>query len=259
MSLNDLFFVILSYNDATNKKEMTLNCVIVDDNPIQRLATSKLINDHPSLNLIGEFNSPVESKRFLLTTSVDLIIMDVNFPVLDGFDLLDIYETQTTTTAPFVIITSDDKSQAFKAFEYNVVDFLSKPITSNRFNEAVSRAIDRSVMIKNLKDFNSEHIFVKSNLKKRKIYINEIKWIEALGDYVKLITKDKSFVILSTMKAFENELPKGLFLRIHKSYIINLKKVDRYDSKHVEIEKIKLPLSRTRKTELSQALDIIIS
>ena len=114
-------------------------------------------------------------------------------------------------------------------------------------------------MIKNLKDFNSEHIFVKSNLKKRKIYINEIKWIEALGDYVKLITKDKSFVILSTMKAFENELPKGLFLRIHKSYIINLKKVDRYDSKHVEIEKIKLPLSRTRKTELSQALDIIIS
>ena len=82
MSLNDLFFVILSYNDATNNKEMTLNCVIVDDNPIQRLATSKLINDHPSLNLIGEFNSPVESKRFLLTTSVDLIIMDVNFKIV---------------------------------------------------------------------------------------------------------------------------------------------------------------------------------
>jgi DNA-binding LytR/AlgR family response regulator len=185
--------------------------------------------------------------------------MDVLFSGLDGFELLDIYKSNTNTTPPSVIIISDDKSQAFKAFEYNVVDFLSKPITSNRFNEAVSRAIDRSVMIKNLKDFNSEHIFVKSNLKKRKIYINEIKWIEALGDYVKLITKDKSFVILSTMKAFENELPKGLFLRIHKSYIINLKKVDRYDSKHVEIEKIKLPLSRTRKTELSQALDIIIS
>jgi two-component system LytT family response regulator len=76
---------------------------------------------------------------------------------------------------------------------------------------------------------------------------------------VKLITNNKSFVILSTMKAFENELPKGLFLRIHKSYIVNLKKVERYDSKYVEIEKMKLPLSRTRKTQLSQALDVIIN
>ncbi len=76
---------------------------------------------------------------------------------------------------------------------------------------------------------------------------------------MKIITQDNSFVILSTMKAFENELPKGLFLRIHKSYIINLKKVDRYDSKHVEIEKVKLPLSRTRKLELSQALDVIVN
>jgi DNA-binding LytR/AlgR family response regulator len=185
--------------------------------------------------------------------------MDVNFPVLDGFDLLDIYETQTTTTPPFVVIVSDDKSQAFRAFNYNVMDFLSKPVTKNRFNEAISRTVLQSKMVQNFEDFDSEHIFVKSNLKKQKIYINEIKWIEALGDYVKLITNDKSFVILSTMKAFENELPKGLFLRIHKSYIINLKKVDRYDSKHVEIEKVKLPLSRTRKLELSQALDVIVN
>tara|TARA_B110000285_G_scaffold232648_1_gene304202 strand:- start:2049 stop:2765 length:717 start_codon:yes stop_codon:yes gene_type:complete len=238
---------------------MTLNCVIVDDNPNQRLATLKLINDHPSLNLIGEFASALESKRFLLTTSVDLIIMDVNFPVLDGFDLLDLYKNDTTATMPNVVIVSDDKSHAFKAFDYNVCDFLSKPVTKNRFNEAISRTVLQAKMIQNFQDFDSEHIFVKSNLKKRKIYVNEIKWIEALGDYVKLITKDKSFVILSTMKAFENELPKGLFLRIHKSYIVNLKKVDRYDSKHVEIEKIKLPLSRTRKTELTQALDIIVN
>ena len=104
---------------------------------------------------------------------------------------------------------------------------------------------------------NSNHILeIKHNLTTEKIPTSEIKWIEALGDYVKLITNDKSYVILSTMKAFENELPKKLFLRIHKSYIVNLKKVERYDSKYVEIEKIKLPLSRTRKLELSQALDI---
>jgi DNA-binding LytR/AlgR family response regulator len=129
-------------------------------------------------------------------------------------------------------------------------------VDKNRFDKAILKVMSELEINNNPQDLNSEHIFVKSNLKKRKIYINEIKWIEALGDYVKLITNDKSYVILSTMKAFENELPKKLFLRIHKSYIVNLKKVERYDSKYVEIEKIKLPLSRTRKLELSQALDI---
>ena len=110
---------------------MTLNCVIIDDNPAQRLSTLKLINEHPSLNLIGEFNTALDSKRFLLTTEVDLIIMDVSFPVLDGFDLLDIYANAKN---PYVIIVSEDKSKAFKAFEYGVMDFLSKPATKSRFN-----------------------------------------------------------------------------------------------------------------------------
>ena len=237
---------------------MTLNCIIVDDNSTQRLATLRLINKHPSLNLIGKFASALEAKKFLLTNSIDLIIMDVNLPALDGFELLDTYDENSELKVPYVIITSEDTSHAFKAFEYNVVDYLTKPTTKARFNEAVSKTVLQAKMKENFQDYDGEHIFVKSNLKKRKIYINEIKWIEALGDYVKLITNNKSFVILSTMKAFENELPKGLFLRIHKSYIVNLKKVERYDSRHVEIEKMKIPLSRTRKTQLSQALDVIV-
>ena len=185
--------------------------------------------------------------------------MEVNLPILNGFDLLEIYKNSSEQNKPFIIVTSADTSHAFKAFDYNVIDYLEKPTTENRFNDAVTKAVLQAKMAENFQDDNGEHIFVKSNLKKRKIYINEIKWIEALGDYVKLITQDKSFVILSTMKAFENELPKNSFLRIHKSYIINLKKVDRYDSKYVEIEKMKLPLSRTRKTQLSQALDVIVN
>lgn len=234
---------------------MTLNCIIVDQNSTQRLANLRLINNHPSLNLIGKFSSEFEAKKFLLTNSIDLIIMDL----LDGFDFLESYRENQDFNAPYFIITSEDTSHAFKAFEYNVMDYLAKPVSKVRFNEAISKTVLHAKMKENFQDYDGEHIFVKSNLKKRKIYINEIKWIEALGDYVKLITNTKSFVILSTMKAFENELPKGLFLRIHKSYIVNLKKVERYDSKHVEIEKMKLPLSRTRKTQLSQALDVIVN
>jgi len=238
---------------------MILNCIIVDDNTLQRLATLKLINSHPSLKLNGEFSSALEAKKFLHNNHVHLIFMEVNLPILDGFDLLDMYKNSPDKNNPFVIIISADCSKAFKAFDYNVIDYLKKPATKNRFDVAVSKAVLQAKMAENFLDDDGEHIFVKSNLKKRKIYINEIKWIEALGDYVKLITQDKSFVILSTMKAFENELPKNSFLRIHKSYIVNLKKVDRYDSKCVEIEKMKLPLSRTRKTQLIQALDVIVN
>lgn len=234
---------------------MTLNCIIVDDNSTQRLEILRLINSHPSLNLLGKFTSTSEAKKFLLTRPIDLIVMDV----LDQFELLECYTENPDLKVPCVIINSEDKSQAFKAFEYNVLDFLGKPVSKARFNKAVSKAVLQAKMKENFQDYDGDHIFVKSNLKKRKIYINEIKWIEALGDYVKLITNNKSFVILSTMKAFENELPKGLFLRIHKSYIVNLKKVERYNSRHVEIEKTKLPLSRTRKTQLSQALDVIVN
>ena len=238
---------------------MSLNCIIVDDNSTELLDTLKLVNTHASINLVGKFVSIAEAKKFLLTKRVELVIIEVNLSGSDGFELLDNCKNTSDLNTPYFVITSEDTSHAFKAFEYNVIDYLSKPISKKRFNEAISKTVLAAKMKENYDDHDADHIFVKSNLKKRKIYINQIKWIEALGDYVKLITSDKSFVILSTMKAFENELPKEVFLRIHKSYIVNLKKIERYDSKYVEVEKMKLPLSRTRKTQLSQALNLIVN
>jgi two-component system LytT family response regulator len=236
---------------------MNLNCIIVDANASQRLNTLKLINNHPSLHLVGKFSTALEIKKFLLKTAVDLIIMELNLPVSGGFELLDVLNEHPNITIPHIVVVSDNDTYALNAFEYNVIDYVIKPASKTRFDKAIAKTVLQAKMEENFKDDDGEHIFIKSNLKKRKIYIRDIKWIEALGDYVKLITNNKSFVILSTMKAFENELPNGIFLRIHKSYIVNLKKVERYDSKHVEIEKMKLPLSRTRKTQLSQALQAI--
>jgi DNA-binding LytR/AlgR family response regulator len=236
---------------------MNLNCIIVDANASQRLNTLKLINNHPSLHLVGKFSTALETKKFLLKTAVDLIIMELNLPVSGGFELLDVLNEHPNITIPHIVVISDNDTYALNAFEYNIIDYVIKPASKTRFEKAIAKTVLQAKMEENFKDDDGEHIFIKSNLKKRKIYIRDIKWIEALGDYVKLITNNKSFVILSTMKAFENELPNGIFLRIHKSYIVNLKKVERYDSKHVEIEKMKLPLSRTRKTQLSQALEAI--
>jgi DNA-binding LytR/AlgR family response regulator len=107
-----------------------------------------------------------------------------------------------------------------------------------------------------INDEDGEHIFIKSNLKKLKVFTSKIKWIEAFGDYVRVVTEDDSNLVLSTMKAFENNLPKNKFVRVHKSYIINIDKVVRFNSKFAEIGITKIPLSRNKKEDLIKALAI---
>ncbi|WP_274475668.1 LytR/AlgR family response regulator transcription factor [Mangrovimonas aestuarii] len=229
---------------------MTLNCVVVDDSAIQRLSIVKLIENHPSLNLIAEYNSALETKNGLNTHKVDLIFLDIEMPVLNGFELLDVLNNK-----PQIIFVTGKTEYAFKAFNYDATDYLHKPITRERFNVAVEKAIEYHKLKNDFKEAEGEHIFVKSNLKKRKVYIKDIKWIEALGDYVKLVTEDASLVVLSTMKAFEKELPENMFLRIHKSYIVNLDKIDRFNSKNVEVGSFEIPLSRNKKVQLVEALN----
>ncbi|MGJ8684360.1 MAG: LytR/AlgR family response regulator transcription factor [Nonlabens sp.] len=226
-----------------------LNCYVVDDSSIQRLAIVKLIENHPNLKLVGEFSNAIETKAAIKDQNVDLIFLDIEMPILTGFDLLD-----DITEKPGVIFVTGQTKYAFKAFDYAAIDYLQKPIKKDRFLYSVERALLahklRTEMIEDRGDF----IFVKSNLKKRKVYLKELKYIQALGDYVKLITEDDSLVVLSTMKSFEQELPAIDFLRIHKSYIVNLRKIEKFNSKAVELGTEVLPLSRNRKTELVEAL-----
>jgi len=231
---------------------MILNCVVVDDSAIQRLSTVKLVENNPSLNLIAEYSSALETKNGLNTHKVDLIFLDIEMPVLNGFELLDVLSNK-----PQIIFVTGKTEYAFKAFNYDATDYLHKPITRERFNTSVEKAIEQHRLSLDFTETHGDYIFVKSNLKKRKVYIKDIKWIQALGDYVKLVTVDNSLVVLSTMKAFEAELPDNKFLRIHKSYIVNLDKIDRFNSKNVEIGSYKIPLSRNKKALLIDALNNI--
>ena len=226
-----------------------LNCAVVDDSTLQRLSIVKLIENHQSLNLVAQYNNAIEAKEGIATSDIDLIFLDIEMPILSGFDLLD-----DLTIKPQIIFVTGKTKYAFKAFDYDAIDYLRKPISKERFLNAVHKAVT-NYKLKNEDGFDEEDfIFVKSNLKKRKVFLNELRYIEALGDYVKMVTEHDSLVVLSTMKAFEALLPKDRFLRIHKSYIVNLDKVIRYNSKVIELEKEELPLSRNRKTDLVQAL-----
>ncbi|PWA06183.1 LytR/AlgR family response regulator transcription factor [Flavobacterium psychrotolerans] len=230
---------------------MKLNCVVVDDSSIQRMTITKLVNNHANLHLIGDFSNAIEAKNCMKVHDVDLIFLDVEMPVISGFEFLDGLKVK-----PQIIFITSKSEYALKAFDYDATDYLQKPITLDRFNASVKRAIDFHLLKKENQEEDGEHIFIKSNLKKLKVFTSKIKWIEAFGDYVKVVTEEDSNLVLSTMKSFENDLSKDKFIRVHKSYIINIDKVERFNSKFAEIGITKIPLSRNKKEDLIRALAI---
>lgn len=229
---------------------MKLNCVVVDDSTIHRITIAKLVNEHADLTLVGDFSNASETRNCVLNKNVDLLFLDIEMPVQSGFDLLDGLKTR-----PQIIFVSSKSDYALKAFDYAAVDYLHKPITKDRFNKAVQKAIESNLRKKENTDDDGEFIFIKSNLKNFKIFISKIKWIEAFGDYIKINTEDETHLVLSTMKSFENDLPADKFLRVHKSFIINVDKVERFNSKFAEIGNTKIPLSRNKKEDLAKALN----
>jgi len=229
---------------------MKLNCVVVDDSSLQRMIITKLVNNHPNLHLIGDFSNAIEARGCMTIYNVDLIFLDIEMPVINGFDFLDGLKTK-----PQIIFITSKAEYAMKAFDYDATDYLQKPIALSRFNSSVKRAMDLYLLKSEINEESGDFIFIKSNLKKLKIFTSKIKWIEAFGDYVKVITETDSNLVLSTMKAFENELPKDKFVRVHKSYIINIDKVERFNSRFAEIGVAKIPLSRHKKEDLVKALD----
>jgi len=233
---------------------MTLNCVVVDDSAIQRLSIVKLIKDHPALNLIAEYSNALETRNGLESNQVDLIFLDIEMPDLTGFELVDILNYK-----PQIIVVTGKTEYAFKAFSYDATDYLHKPFTKERFNIAINKALEHQKLKTFDLDDEGEHMIIKSELKKHKVYIKDIKWVQALGDYIKLVTENDSYVILSTMKDFEKELSEHNFLRVHKSYIVNLDKIERYSSRTVEIGNSKIPLSRNQKEHFVEAISLLES
>ena len=230
---------------------MKLNSVVIDDNTLQRIVITKLVNNHPNLKLVGDFSNPLEAKNCFSSNSIDLILLDIEMPVINGFDFIDSLKVK-----PQIIFITAKSEHALKAFDYDATDYLLKPVSQDRFYSAIKRALDFSQLKKENFEEEGEHIFIKSNLKKLKIFIRKIKWIEAYGDYVKIVTEEDSHLVLSTMKSFEKDLPAEKFIRVHKSYIINIEKVERFNSKFAEIGTTKIPLSRNKKEDLIKALYI---
>ena len=225
-----------------------MNCIVINENIEDLKSLVTKINVFPNLHLVGQFSNYIDAKHHINQNPIDIIIIDINNNHESCFSFLD-----TLIKNIKIIFTSHDSQFAFRTFNYNCIDYLKKPISDDRFKKTVNKLNNFS------KKNNGNHIYVKSKLKKKKIYLTNIKWVEALGDYIRLITNSENVVMLSSLKSFEQELPKDKFMRIHKSYIVNLEKIETYDSKNVFIGSEKIPLSRNKKVDLDSALTLKIN
>jgi DNA-binding LytR/AlgR family response regulator len=223
---------------------MKLKCLVLDDSSIQRMIVSKLVENHLSLSLVGDFSNAVEAKNFMSYNEVDLLFLDIEMPIVSGFDFLDGLKIK-----PQVIFVTSKS-------DYDATDYLQKPITNTRFEAAIKRATAQSNLVNDALNTNpADYIVIKSKLKKFKIHIPKIRWVEAFGDYVKVVTDTDSHLVLSTMKAMEVDLNNKKFLRVHKSFIVNIERIDRFNSKIAEIGDAKIPLSRNKKDDLVKAFE----
>ena len=226
----------------------TLNTIIVEDSETQRTVFTKLVKEHSNLTLLGDYSNGILALNSIRKNKVDLILLDIEMPIVSGFELLESLEEP-----PMIILISDKADYALKAFDYDIIDYLQKPVKKARFNTAIDRALAQQNNLANTKD-EEDFVYVTVNLHKKKVNLSSIKWIQAFGDYIKLVTNEGNFLVLSTMKAFLNRMPDNQFVRIHKSFIVNVNKVDNWSATKVEVEGEKLPMSRSRKDELEKIL-----
>ena len=234
-----------------------IKCLIVDDEPFARNLLEQYILKVPYLSLLRTCSNPLEAIEVLRENEIDLLFLDVQMPEITGITLLkDLHKK------PLVILTTAYSEYALEGYELDVVDYLLKPITLERFLKAVEKAsqrinpsLSKSAENNNLEkntpekvinnDFIQPFVFVKDGTKLVKIRLNEILYVEGLKDYVTIHTKSQKIVSLQRLKTLETQLPAEKFIRIHHSYIISLESIDAIFKEKVQIGNAYLPISDT--------------
>jgi len=229
-----------------------IRCMVVDDEPLAREGLVKYIEQLEYLQLIGQATDPVEAGNIIsqqpTDLPIDLIFLDIQMPKITGLDYL-----RSLSNPPMVIITTAYPSYALEGYELSVLDYLVKPITFARFMKSTQKAknaYDLKQGSKNETEKAEDHFFIKVDSKFEKIFYSEVLFIEAMQNYIKIVTVNANYLTLLSMKALLKELPSSQFLQVHKSYIINIDKIKTIDGNQLLIDESKIPISRGLKNEL---------
>jgi two-component system response regulator LytT len=235
-----------------------MNCIILDDEEMARVILEQMISNHLNLNLVGSFSNAMQAIKFLNQNQVDLIFLDIHMPDFTGFDFI-----QTIKNPPKVILVTSDKNFAIEAFEYVcIVDYLVKPIDVPRFDKAIVKA-ELAPKTGGFSNENEEkedtvnEFYVNIDRRLIKIEIASVSIVEAKGDYILIKTDAKNYTVHSTLKKIEEKLPKDQFLKVHRSYIINTRKIIDIEDNSVLIGKDVIPVSRSNRQELMKRLNLL--
>ncbi|HPK85874.1 MAG TPA: LytTR family DNA-binding domain-containing protein, partial [Bacteroidales bacterium] len=194
-----------------------MNCIIVDDDPVWLRTLEEFVGKSSSLTLVGSYSDSLSARNLLMSRSdIELIFLDIEMPEMDGFDFLSSLENP-----PHIIFVSGSEEYAYKAFNYNGIDYLLKPITYPRFCRAVEKIMKYYAPRSVPSSAGEEEIFIKKGSSLVRLKLKEILFVEALENYVSVNTRDEKYTIHFTMRGIEQQLPSSLFVRIHRSYLVN--------------------------------------
>lgn len=221
---------------------MKIKCVIADDEPMARKGLRGYVEKIDFLTLIGECEDAIQLNTMLKTHRVDLIFLDIEMPEMTGLELL-----SNLTNPPKVIIVSAYEQYALKGYEFDVLDYLLKPVSFDRFLRSVNKIYD--LLQKEQKEAD-DYIFVKSDKQLKKIQFNDILFIESMENYVVIQAVTSKEIVYTTLKQIYESLPQNIFRQTHRSYIVNLEKVTAIDGNQLNVNSHKIPVARNFRDEI---------
>jgi len=230
-----------------------ITCLIVDDNDLSRLTLHQLALQTGRLQITGECKDAIEAHRNITANPPDLVLLDVEMPGMTGIELLKILPKDT-----LAILTTSQKQYAAEAFDLNVVDYLIKPVSLPRLMQAIDKV--RDILMRSDSEVTSaadDYLFIRDNNMLKKLRLEEILWIEAMGDYVKIRTETQWHIVHSTLKAVEEKLNSGRLMRVHRSYIISLDKIDSIEDGAVNIINTPIPVAESYRSKLIQKIKLL--
>lgn len=232
-----------------------MTAIAIDDEPLALQLVTGYIEKTPGLKLIHSFDNPHDAMEFLASEDVDLVFVDIQMPDLNGLEL-----TRSFVKGPKVIFTTAYEKYALEGFKLDAVDYLLKPFSYEEFLKAVQKAQKLIRLEKGVPDkveADNDFLFLKSEYKIKRINFNDILYIEGLKDYVKVYTRTaaKPVLSLTTMKLVESKLPPSKFMRVHRSFIVNLDKIDTIERSRIIFGKKYIPVSEQYKDKFQEYLD----
>jgi DNA-binding LytR/AlgR family response regulator len=227
---------------------MKLKCIITDDEPVARKGLQGYVEKLDFLELVAVCEDAIQLSNVLKTIQVDLLLLDIEMPYMSGIELL-----SSLVNPPKVIITSAYTQYAIKGYDLEVVDYLLKPISFERFLKAVNKVYDYAVSQQSSSS-TPDYFFVKANQKLEKIFFKDILFIEGVENYVSIQTSTGKIITHSTLSSMLQNLPTSQFVKAHKSYIVNMEQITTIEGNLLSVDKYKIPVSRTYREKTMETI-----